>query len=87
MTSQNEFPDGGHAALFNVNNEFGQFYVDAFEELAGDAGFEIVDQQTIEAAETRAADGQVEQHRRQRAGRDHGGRRSAPSAPRSSPSW
>ncbi len=55
----NEFPDGGTLAVFTVNNEFGQFYVDAIEEFAGEAGFEIVDQQTIEAAETAPPTAQV----------------------------
>lgn len=48
---KNQFPDGGTVALFTVNNEFGAFYVEAFKELAADAGFEIVEEQTIEATE------------------------------------
>ena len=31
-----EFPDGATAALFYTNNDFGQVYSDAFEELAGE---------------------------------------------------
>jgi ABC-type branched-subunit amino acid transport system substrate-binding protein len=56
---QNQFPDGGTLALFSVNNEFGQFYVDAVKEFAADAGFEIVDEQTIEATETAPPTAQV----------------------------
>ena len=54
-----EFPDGGTMGLFTVNNEFGQFYVDALKEHAGDFGWEIVDEQTIEAAETAPPTAQV----------------------------
>ena len=54
-----EFPDGATAALFYVNNEAGQSFADGFEEVAGDAGIEIVDDQTIEAAETAPPTGQV----------------------------
>ena len=56
---QNQFPDGGTLAMFTVNNEFGQVYRDAIEEFAADAGFEIVDEQTIEAAETAPPTAQV----------------------------
>jgi ABC-type branched-subunit amino acid transport system substrate-binding protein len=46
-----QFPDGAKVALFTVNNEFGQVYLDAFKEIANaaDSGIEIVDEQTIEA--------------------------------------
>ena len=47
-----EFPDGATAAVFYTNNDFGQVYSDAFEELAGENNIEIVDDQTIEAPET-----------------------------------
>ena len=48
-----EFPDGATAAVFYTNNDFGQIYSDAFEELAGDNNIEIIDTQTIEAPEDR----------------------------------
>ena len=44
-----QFPDGAKVALFHVNNEFGQVFVDAFNELADDYGIDIVADQTIEA--------------------------------------
>ena len=46
-----QFPDGAKVALFTVNNEFGQVYLEAFKEAANaaDSGIEIVDEQTIEA--------------------------------------
>lgn len=48
---KSQFPDGAKVALFTVNNEFGQVYLDAFKEIADapDSGIEIVDEQTIEA--------------------------------------
>ena len=48
---KSQFPDGAKVALFTVNNEFGQVYLDAFKEIANaaDSGIEIVDEQTIEA--------------------------------------
>lgn len=39
-------------ALFSVNNEFGKVYSDAFRDAAAEAGLEIIDEQTIEPAET-----------------------------------
>jgi ABC-type branched-subunit amino acid transport system substrate-binding protein len=47
-----EFPDGATAALFYVNNDAGLVSKEGFEEVAGDLGIEIVDEQSIEAAET-----------------------------------
>jgi len=47
-----QFPEGATVALFSVNSDFGQVYVDAFKELAGEFGFEIVDEQTIEPTDT-----------------------------------
>ncbi len=47
-----EFPDGATAALFYVNNDAGLVSKEGFEEVAGDLGIEIVDDQTIEAAES-----------------------------------
>jgi ABC-type branched-subunit amino acid transport system substrate-binding protein len=54
-----EFPDGATAAVFTVNSEFGQAYADTFAELAPDANIEIVDEQTIESAETNPPAAQV----------------------------
>jgi ABC-type branched-subunit amino acid transport system substrate-binding protein len=48
---QEQFPDGATVALFTVNSEFGDFYVDAFNEVAADYGLEVVDEQTIEATD------------------------------------
>ena len=56
---QTALPDGADVGMFYVNNEFGQFYADAFEELAGEYGITIVDTQTIEAAETAPPTAQV----------------------------
>ena len=47
-----QFPDGATAALFTVANEFGEVYRTAFEAAAEEAGIEIVDAQTIEAADS-----------------------------------
>jgi len=44
-------PEGATVALFYVNNEFGQVYVDAFKELASEYNLEIIDEQTIEATD------------------------------------
>jgi ABC-type branched-subunit amino acid transport system substrate-binding protein len=46
-----QFPDGANVALFSVNSEFGQVYVDAFKELASQGGINIVEEQTIEATD------------------------------------
>ena len=54
-----EFPDGATAALFYVNNDAGLVFKEGFEEVAGDAGIEVVDDQTIEAAETAPPTAQV----------------------------
>jgi ABC-type branched-subunit amino acid transport system substrate-binding protein len=45
---QELFPDGASVYLYNVNNEFGQYYVDAFNEVSGDFGIEILGDETIE---------------------------------------
>ena len=47
-----EFPDGATAALFYVNNDAGTVSKEGFEEAAEELGIEIVDDQTIEAAES-----------------------------------
>jgi branched-chain amino acid transport system substrate-binding protein len=54
-----QFPDGGTAALYYVNNEFGQAYAEAFKEQAGDYGFEIVAEETIAADDSGAPTGPV----------------------------
>ena len=54
-----EFPDGATAAVFHVNSEFGDAYQAAFSELAADAGIEIVDEQTIENADSNPPTSQV----------------------------
>lgn len=46
------FPDGATVALYTVNSEFGQVYVDTVEEMAGEAGIEVVDAQTVEATDS-----------------------------------
>lgn len=53
------FPDGASVGVFYVNNEFGQYYVDSLDELAGDAGIEVVDTQTIEATDEAPPTAQV----------------------------
>ena len=47
-----EFPDGATVGVFAVSNEFGSAYTDAFEELSGEFNLEIVDSQSIDAADT-----------------------------------
>ncbi len=54
-----EYGDGATVALFTVNNEFGQAYVDAFTESAANHGIEIVAQETIEASDSGAPSGQM----------------------------
>ncbi|HEX2381043.1 MAG TPA: ABC transporter substrate-binding protein [Acidimicrobiales bacterium] len=54
-----QFPNGTTAAMFNVNSDFGQDYRDTFQKLAGDAKIDIVDQQTIEGADSSPPTSQV----------------------------
>jgi ABC-type branched-subunit amino acid transport system substrate-binding protein len=54
-----EFPDGATAAVFHVNSEFGDAYQAAFDELSGDASIDIVEEQTIEAADSNPPTAQV----------------------------
>jgi len=54
-----QFPNGTTAAVFNVNSDFGQDYRDTFQKLAGDAKIDIVDQQTIEGADSSPPTSQV----------------------------
>jgi ABC-type branched-subunit amino acid transport system substrate-binding protein len=56
---RNQFPDGGTLGVFTVNNEFGAYYLEALDEFAEEYGFEVVEQQTIEAAETAPPTAQV----------------------------
>jgi branched-chain amino acid transport system substrate-binding protein len=56
---QREFPDGATAGVFHVNSEFGDAYQAAFEELAPDANIEIVEEQTIENADSNPPTSQV----------------------------
>ena len=53
------YPDGAKVALFHVNNEFGQYYVDAFKDLADQYGIEIVGEETIEATDSNPPTAQV----------------------------
>jgi ABC-type branched-subunit amino acid transport system substrate-binding protein len=53
------YPDGATVSLFYVNNEFGQIYADAFEEVAGDFGIEILGEQTIEPTDSNPPTSQV----------------------------
>lgn len=46
------FPDGGDVALFTVNSDFGQPYVDAFTEAAPEFNLTIVEEQTVEATDS-----------------------------------
>ncbi len=56
---QQEFPDGATAAVFHVNSDFGNYYQDAFAALADDAGIDILDEQTIENADSNPPTAQV----------------------------
>jgi branched-chain amino acid transport system substrate-binding protein len=44
----NELKPGARVALYYVNNEFGKDYIDEFKTKAGELGFQIVDEQTVE---------------------------------------
>ena len=82
-----EFPDGATAAVFHVNSEFGDAYQAAFAELAADAGIEIVDEQTIENADSNPPTSQVNAIAAEAARRHprRAARRPVPGVPR--PSW
>ena len=47
-----EFPDGATVALYYVNNDAGLVSKEGFEEAAEELGIDIVDDQTVEAAES-----------------------------------
>ncbi|MGE3586453.1 MAG: ABC transporter substrate-binding protein [Ilumatobacteraceae bacterium] len=53
------YPDGASVGMFYVNNDFGQVYVDAFNEIAGDYNLEIVTEQTVEATDSNPPTSQV----------------------------
>ena len=46
-----QFPDGATVALYYVNSEFGQIYVDAFNEIAADYGIDLVGEETVEVTD------------------------------------
>jgi branched-chain amino acid transport system substrate-binding protein len=50
---------GGTIGLFYVNSEFGQAYAEAVKSRAGEYGFEIVAEETIDAADSGAPAGQM----------------------------
>jgi ABC-type branched-subunit amino acid transport system substrate-binding protein len=53
------FPNGAKVAMFNVNNDFGDDYRDTLDKLAADAKIDVVDKQTIEAADSSPPTSQV----------------------------
>jgi len=53
------YPDGAKVALFHVNNEFGQYYVDSFKDLADEYGIEIVGEETVEATDSNPPTAQI----------------------------
>ena len=46
------YPDGVKVGVFHVNSEFGLAYADTLKQVAADYGIEVVDEQTIEPADT-----------------------------------
>ncbi len=53
------YPAGAKVALFHVNNEFGQYYVEAFKDLADQYGIEIVGEETIESTDSNPPTAQI----------------------------
>ena len=51
--------DGATVGIFSVNNEFGKVFIEAFKDAAAEEGLEIVEEQTIEPAETTPPTNQV----------------------------
>ncbi len=51
--------EGATVAMFTVNNEFGQVYLDSFKEVAPEFGLEIVAEETIEATDSAPPTAQV----------------------------
>ena len=60
------------AALFYVNNEFGQSYADAFKDDAAELGLEIVAEEVVDAAESGAPSAPDDQPGRRQPGHDPG---------------
>mgnify|MGYP001281246175 FL=1 len=58
-TKLNELKPGAKVALFYINNEFGKAYIDEFKKKADELGFEIVDEQTVEAGDNNPPTTQV----------------------------
>ncbi len=54
-----ELGEGSTAALFYVNNEFGQAYVEAFNEIAAENGIDVVAEESIDPADSGAPSGQM----------------------------
>lgn len=54
-----ELPEGSTAAVFYVNTEFGQEYLNAFQELADEKGIEIVAVENIDPADSGAPSAQM----------------------------
>ncbi|MEO7556968.1 MAG: ABC transporter substrate-binding protein [Acidimicrobiales bacterium] len=47
-----DFPQGAKVAIFRVNSDFGQAYEDAYRKYGPDANVTIIDDQTVEAADS-----------------------------------
>jgi len=58
-TKIKELKPGAKVALFSINNEFGKAYIDAFKKKATEFGFQIVDEQTVEAGDNNPPTTQV----------------------------
>lgn len=53
------YPNGAKVALFHVNSEFGQYYVDAFKKLADQYGITIVGEETVEVTDSNPPTAQI----------------------------
>ena len=58
-TKIKELKPGAKVALFYINNEFGKAYIDEFKKKATEFGFQIVDEQTVEAGDNNPPTTQV----------------------------
>ena len=58
-TKIKELKPGAKVALFSINNEFGKAYIDEFKKKATEFGFQIVDEQTVEAGDNNPPTTQV----------------------------
>jgi branched-chain amino acid transport system substrate-binding protein len=58
-TKLKELKPGATVALFSINNEFGKAYIDEFKKKATEFGFQIVDEQTVEAGDNSPPTSQV----------------------------